>query len=215
MSKSFYDNNKGDTNFRRTWNKEEYLKKAIEREENARILDSGKKPPKKPTDEAEAEEIQDLKPREDYIDFSSIVNKTTVVQITGAVTDQPGFPCKVCNVVLKDSVAYLDHINGRKHQLNMGMSMKVERSTVEDVKATLERLARRKRGEEKKEPDLNLKERVELAIKKEEEEKEAKKEERKLKKQKKAEEAKLKEEEHQDQSVAELMGFGGFGSSKK
>ena len=55
-----------------------------------------------------------LEARQDQIDFSSLVNKTQVVQATQDVTTQPGFSCKICGIVVKDSVNYLDHINGWK-----------------------------------------------------------------------------------------------------
>ncbi|KAL3918900.1 MAG: hypothetical protein SGARI_007335, partial [Bacillariaceae sp.] len=48
-----------------------------------------------------------------------------------------GWHCKVCDCFLKDSLTYLDHINGRKHQRNLGYSMRVERSTKEQVSSKL------------------------------------------------------------------------------
>ena len=61
---------------------------------------------------------------------------------------------------------FLDHINGKKHIQNLGMSMKLKRSTVDDVKARFEFL-KNKRAEAKKE--YSLSERLQDA--KEEEEK--------------------------------------------
>ena len=62
----------------------------------------------------------------------------------------------MCDCVVKDSINFLDHINGKKHQRNMGMSMKVERSTLSQVK---ERFAMNKRKKEevekKKEYDFD------------------------------------------------------------
>ena len=37
-----------------------------------------------------------------------------------------GFQCKETGVVLHDSAAYLDHINGKKQMKARGMSMRVE-----------------------------------------------------------------------------------------
>ena len=39
--------------------------------------------------------------------------------------------------MMKDSSSYLDHINGAKHNKMLGMSMKVERVSVDRVKEKL------------------------------------------------------------------------------
>ena len=49
-----------------------------------------------------------------------------------------------------DSAAYIDHMNGKNHYKALGMSMVVERVTLEAVKAKLAGLKRRK--EERKKP---------------------------------------------------------------
>ena len=51
-----------------------------------------------------------------------------------------GFYCPICDCTLKDSLGYLDHINGKKHQHALGMNLRAERSTLEEVKAKLARL---------------------------------------------------------------------------
>jgi len=61
---------------------------------------------------------------------------------------------------------FLDHINGKKHIQNLGMSMKLKRSTVDDVKARFEYL-KEKKNEARKEYSLSER----LADAKEEEEK--------------------------------------------
>ncbi len=57
---------------------------------------------------------------------------------------------------MKDSINYLDHINGRKHQRNKGMSMKIERSTLDQVKARFAE-NKKKAEEEKKSYDFKQK----------------------------------------------------------
>ena len=54
------------------------------------------------------------------------------------------FFCKSCNVHLKDSQAYIDHINGKNHYKALGMSMVVERVGLDRVKERLAGLKRRK-----------------------------------------------------------------------
>ncbi len=59
--------------------------------------------------------------------------------------------------MVKDSINFLDHINGKKHQRNLGMSMRVERSSLEQVKA---RFASNKKKNEDKEKEYNLSQKV-------------------------------------------------------
>ena len=48
-----------------------------------------------------------------------------------------GYHCTVCDCILRDSMTWLDHLNGKKHQRNLGMSMRVKNVGVETVKAKL------------------------------------------------------------------------------
>ena len=50
-----------------------------------------------------------------------------------AVYLQAGYYCSVCDCILRDSASYLDHINGKYHNRALGMSMRVERSTADQV----------------------------------------------------------------------------------
>jgi U4/U6.U5 tri-snRNP component SNU23 len=118
-----------------------------------------------------------LKARTNKVDLDSkvgtseIINSeqasTSSVRITDGVSqvngsEGVGWYCKVCDCYLKDSLTYLDHINGRKHQRALGYSMRTEKSTTEEVTNRLQSLAeaRKKLEEEesknmltKKEPD--------------------------------------------------------------
>mmetsp|Transcript_32312 Transcript_32312/g.74436 ORF Transcript_32312/g.74436 Transcript_32312/m.74436 type:complete len:313 (-) Transcript_32312:168-1106(-) len=64
-----------------------------------------------------------------------------------------GWHCSVCDCYLKDSMTYLDHINGRKHQRKLGYGMIAHRSTVEeaeDLLADISEAVELKKKEKKK-----------------------------------------------------------------
>ena len=56
------------------------------------------------------------------------------------------FYCDTCSCSLKDSQAWFDHLNGRKHNRLLGMTMVVERVTLDRVKARLAGLKRKRGG---------------------------------------------------------------------
>lgn len=79
-----------------------------------------------------------LRKRERSIDFDNKVGHTEIVgSAQGA-----GFVCKTCSVTLKDSNRYLMHMNSRAHQRRLGVSMRVKRSSREEVKEAFERVWR-------------------------------------------------------------------------
>jgi U4/U6.U5 tri-snRNP component SNU23 len=167
---------------------------------------------------------------------SDVLNKDTAVTKSGV-----GWHCRVCDCFLRDSHAYLDHINGRKHQRNLGYSMRVERSTTDQVAARLAALVKEK---EKSKGQTSF---DELLVEEEEElyrdivkakdeklrnQQEQRKQDRKeRRKKKKAEEKKLSEviEQGDDKqegtnsdedggihpNLAAMMGFSGFGGGNK
>jgi U4/U6.U5 tri-snRNP component SNU23 len=71
------------------------------------------------------------------------------VSQAGVTKSGVGWHCKVCDCFLRDSHTYLDHINGRKHQKNLGFSMRVERSSKDQVSARLAMLAKEKERKDK------------------------------------------------------------------
>ncbi|OAP05588.1 hypothetical protein AXX17_AT3G05400 [Arabidopsis thaliana] len=89
------------------------------------------------------------------------------------------------------------------------MSMRVERSSLEQVQERFEVLKKRKAPGTFTEQDLD-----ERIRKQQEEEEELKRQRREKKKEKKKGKV-VEEEPEMDPEVAEMMGFGGFGSSKK
>lgn len=127
---------------RRKWDREEYEKLAEERlrlEDDDDDLGS----------EASVPVKRDmLKPRDYKVDLDSKLGKTCVITKTTPASQAGGYYCNVCDCVVKDSINFLDHINGKKHQRNLGMSMRVERSSLDQVKQRFE--TNKKKLEEKK-----------------------------------------------------------------
>lgn len=139
-------------NFRRTWNAEEYEKLAKERLEN----ESKEAAPKKSNIPVKREL---LKPREHEVDLDSSLGKSVVITKSTPTSQQGGYFCNVCDCIVKDSINFLDHINGKKHQRNLGMSMRVERSSLDQVKKRFE-MNKRKLEEEKRKKDYDFEARM-------------------------------------------------------
>ncbi|KAI8989581.1 hypothetical protein BDB01DRAFT_782390 [Pilobolus umbonatus] len=207
-----------DTDFRRTWNKEEYAAKGRSRDARDRMAEKNDErrklglPPLKPKKETKEEDEPKelLKHREQRVDLEKNVGKIQVVQSMDS-RRQPGFYCKDCDVTIKDSVTYIDHLNGRKHLSNVGISRKVEKADLNSVKERLALLKRKKENPEQEEYDLD--ERLAAIKQQEEEEKQRRREKKKQKKDHKKKKDDVTETEDGDE-MAKLMGFSGFGSSK-
>lgn len=78
--------------------------------------------------------------REGGVDLDARVGTAEVVASAAA----SGFFCDVCGVGLKDSNRYLSHVNSKAHQKALGMSMRVRRSTKEEVREAFALAVRRR-----------------------------------------------------------------------
>eukprot|EP00824_Muranothrix_gubernata_P022720 TRINITY_DN5617_c0_g1_i3.p1 TRINITY_DN5617_c0_g1~~TRINITY_DN5617_c0_g1_i3.p1 ORF type:complete len:215 (-),score=54.88 TRINITY_DN5617_c0_g1_i3:7-627(-) len=188
---------------RRRWNRAEYEQRAFARDQGG---DTG---------ETYCEPIEARDPhqyREKHINLSSRVNKAEIITGDAAQGEKGGFYCEMCRCLLKDSATYLDHLNGRKHNLALGLTMQTERSTVEDVKEKLSLLAKRKQEGKPEKKLYVLEERIKQAAEVEERLKEEKKRRRLEAKRKKDQE---KQAEFTDPTLASMGLPTGFGTSKK
>jgi len=185
-----------------------------------------------------------LKARRNNVDIDSKIGTSEMVSAEsaalsskagdnkdGVVKSGIGWHCKVCDCFLKDSHTYLDHINGRKHQRNLGYSMRVERSTKDDLMNRLSQLTKKKEEEETREDIPEPETKYEDLVKQKDEEEQRRKEERRKKRQERkkvlqqqasAEEERNEEDEEEevesegiDPAMAAMMGFSGFGGGNK
>lgn len=183
---------------RRTWNLAHYGRKHDDDDDDRKDEESTPKP-KAP-----------LKPRDEKIDLESKLGKTVVINKATPSSQAGGFFCEVCDCLVKDSINYLDHVNGKKHQRNLGFSMKVERSTLDDVEKRFQESLRK---QEKPKEEYDMEERLKELREEEERLKEYRKEKKKEKKKKRRQEDEEEQDEVGDDDMSRLMGFSSFSST--
>ncbi|KDQ57815.1 hypothetical protein JAAARDRAFT_35507 [Jaapia argillacea MUCL 33604] len=227
--KGAYGSSAPTADFRRKWDKEEYAEKAKKRDleekdrmqENEERMKQGKKPRKGRKDDA-PKPTELMKQREHDLELDKNLGKTMVVQNAGGRgPGVPGFYCEACERTYKDSSAYLDHINGRAHLRKIGQTTRIARSTVEQVRARIAYL-REKTKEASSAKSYDFEKRLA----------EVREKEAALRAEKKAAKKREKEEKRVEMvmdvtggvgggedgggdDMMKMMGFGGFGSTKK
>jgi len=120
-----------------------------------------------------------LKQRTNNLRLDKDVGKRRLVTLHTIKPMQGGYWCSVCECLLKDSITYSDHVNGRRHNRNLGMNMKVEKVGVDRVR---EKLKAVRKEPEAIEPE-DIAKRIQ-ALEDEQDEKKKRKKEKKKKKRK-------------------------------
>ena len=123
-------------NFRREWDKEAFEKRAKERLENELLLEDERE--HKKTEPRAIVQRAPLMRRTEDLQIAKFVGTRQVITGAEALAGAGAYFCKVCECHLRDSQNYLAHINGKKHNRMLGMSMRAERSTLGEVRARLE-----------------------------------------------------------------------------
>jgi U4/U6.U5 tri-snRNP component SNU23 len=157
-----------------------------------------------------------LKGRDADLQIDKMVGKTLVISSTSHHSQTGGYYCKVCDCTVKDSISWLDHVNGKKHNRALGMNMRCERATVEAVQARLKSHKPSDRKKTTSDPfdERSALEELDARIDKLREEEEMEKStKRDLKKQKREEQAAQAKEGLVD-GFESMMGFAGFGGKK-
>eukprot|EP00803_Ostreobium_quekettii_P005168 evm.model.scf_1525.3 EVM.evm.TU.scf_1525.3 scf_1525:10053-14977(+) len=217
-----------DHTYRRTWDKEEYAEAAEEREKKEKEKEDNPMDAKRrrrwerdPLHQGLIVQRDHLKSRDFQLDLTSRLGKTQVITLNTPLNQQAGYYCSVCDCILRDSQSYLDHINGKWHNRALGMSMRVERSTAEQVRNRMEMHRKRKGREKASELEGEGLDGRELEVEEEEAGEEGdleggdggRQEGGKRKKNKTGLDT-SEEPEGLDEEAAAMMGFAGFGSSK-
>jgi len=215
---------------RRTWDVEAYEKRAKERAEAGDDAVEGDMDSRPKRDREEFKPAPSgaagpagstrafVQHRTTNLNLNSAIGKTQIITDSGIRQKGGGWFCDVCDCLLKDTVTYLDHINGKKHQRALGFSMRVERSTVDQVTGRLEVNKQRKEeaaaGGTRPSAVEAYEARLAEAVSAEERAKRQKRD-AKLAKKKEAEALELEGMGDMDPEMMAAMGFAGFGGSSK
>ncbi|RMZ87444.1 hypothetical protein DV736_g5329, partial [Chaetothyriales sp. CBS 134916] len=140
-AKSAYsDSRASDTDFRRTWDKAEYAKKARkeqdERREEAKARYEAKLEGKKWHKPVDLKSLDETTSRGQRLDVSSMVGKSTLVPAGAGVGKRgkgAGFYCEACDLTYKDNVQFIEHLNSKQHLIQTGQSGEVKRATLAEL----------------------------------------------------------------------------------
>mmetsp|Transcript_44930 Transcript_44930/g.70421 ORF Transcript_44930/g.70421 Transcript_44930/m.70421 type:complete len:217 (+) Transcript_44930:158-808(+) len=205
---------------RRTWDVDEYQKKAEDRRAQEDADEAAADAASKKTFSGtivQRDHLDVSRSRKgNQVDINALVGKTQVVTGNTPIQQSGGFYCTVCQCLVKDSISWLDHVNGKKHNRALGMNMRVERSSVEQVQKRFKTVKPSDRHAAKPvDSERSALEELDAKIDALREEEERAKEAKRDAKKAKRDEAEAAKKEGLADGFEEMMGFGGFGNKKK
>ncbi|CAK8995396.1 unnamed protein product [Durusdinium trenchii] len=159
---------------RKIWDKDAYLEKA---KQNIMFGPERIGRRKDPVIPLPSSQRTFLKRRTAELELDKNLGQMKVVTAHTIKPLQGGYWCSVCECLIKDSASYLEHVNGRRHNRNLGMNMKVEKIGVDRIKDKLKSL--KQETEQAEVEDVAAK--IQALEEQEEEKKKRKKEKKKRK----------------------------------
>lgn len=172
------DDDQVDAFGRKVWDKDSFLEKA---KQNIMFGPERIGRRKDPVIPLPSSQRTYLKQRTQDLELDKNLGKMQVVTQHTIKPMQGGYWCSVCECLIKDSAAWLEHINGRRHNRNLGMNMKVEKIGIDRVREKLQAMKKKQGGEGAAEPE-DIAARIQALEDQEEERKRRKKEKKKRKK---------------------------------
>jgi len=129
---------------RRTWDKDAFAERELAKLEEEEQEEANKNKKRKIAREVVERKHLELGHGErstaGVFDFEAKLGQKHLISTTTKESAQGGFYCDTCECLLRDSSTWLDHLNGKKHQKNLGMNMRVERASVDQVRNKLSKL---------------------------------------------------------------------------
>ncbi|KAK9457313.1 hypothetical protein V1511DRAFT_493291 [Dipodascopsis uninucleata] len=199
---------------RKTWDEEEMIKSAHERFEKEKLARAERfdRPPTPP-------DAREVEIRSQRLNLDADLNKVTLVPAGASAVGKKGrgagYYCEACDLTYKDSLQWIDHLNSKQHLRATGQTETQKKATLEEVRARLDWL-RRKRDELTDAQGYDIHKRI-AERKKIEDEERRKRKERKLELRRKKRQGSIADDKVEDEdskSIMDMMGISGFGTTK-